>query len=151
MCDCVNVHMGSYDNQVVLIVPKHMLDDWKKWTGKAPSQRKSISVDRCIADEIKWLWNQGIITTGNCCGHNTSPAYVGVIDEHIQKMKELGYKVQFNQTRQDDEDSFDMKSVESPTVEESYVMRFAELHKDLAQMKRFFKDFLKWKEKQGGE
>lgn len=49
MCNCVNVKMGSYDNQVELVTPKFMLSPL------GDCSFKKISVDRCIADEIMWL------------------------------------------------------------------------------------------------
>lgn len=55
-----------------------------------------ILVDKCLADEIKYLWSKGITTTGCCCGHNFKCPYIGVTDTSSDKMKELGYKVQYN-------------------------------------------------------
>ena len=55
-----------------------------------------IWVDKCLADEIKYLWSKGITTTGCCCGHNFKCPYIGVTDTSSDKMKELGYKVQYN-------------------------------------------------------
>ena len=91
MCGCVNVEMGSYDNQVTVIFP------WSK---------ELMGIDRCIVDEVFDLWCLGIKTTGCCCGHNKVEAHIGVTDEFIDKMKELGYKVQHNPSRPNDEDSF---------------------------------------------
>ena len=57
--------------------------------------------------EIIDLWEQGIHTTGCCCGHgDINEAFIGVNFEDIPKMKELGYDVQFNSCRPNDEDSF---------------------------------------------
>ena len=36
------------------------------------TQRKTICVDACIAEQIESLWKAGIRTTGCCCGHNES-------------------------------------------------------------------------------
>ena len=100
MCDCVNVEMGSYNNQVELPRPGHM-----------PSTRgfTSVWVDACLKDEILYLWSLGITTTGCCCGHNKVEGYIGVSDSDIHKMKEMGYKVAFNSCRPNDEDSFKPK------------------------------------------
>ncbi len=70
-----------------------------------------LMVDKCIAKEIQSLWNLGITTTGCCCGHNLIDGYIGVIFEEIPIMKELGYQVQPNKLRPNDEDSFYLKSI----------------------------------------
>jgi hypothetical protein len=96
VCDCNNIDIGSYDNQVTL---------------KAPFTDKLICVDKCLENEIKNLWDMGIVTTGCCCGHNKIAPFIGVVDEHIEKMKQLGYKVRPNNIRPNDEDSFYPKSI----------------------------------------
>jgi len=93
MCDCINVKCQTYDNQVKLVAPV--------WSSK-----DYICVDTCLMNEILVLWNRGIITTGCCCGHNYLEPYIGVTDEFIPLMKELGYKVHFNHMRPGDEDTF---------------------------------------------
>ena len=68
---------------------------------------KCVAIDKCLLPEILQLWEQGIKTTGCCCGHgNFKMAYIGVKFEDIQKMKDLGYEVYFNHLRPKDEDSF---------------------------------------------
>ena len=94
MCDCDNVDIGSYKNQIWVHAPSHMIKD------------NGYCLDRCIAEEIMQLWMKGITTTGCCCGHNKNEGYIGVIESDIPKMKELGYKVHRNQNRPNDEDSF---------------------------------------------
>lgn len=101
MCSCINIEVGSYDNQTELIPPPHMTV-YKSRQGGAPT----ICIDKCLEDEIKGLWELGITTTGCCCGHNKVPAFIGVIDDDIQRMKEFGYKRQHNPCRPDDNDSF---------------------------------------------
>lgn len=98
MCKCKNVQIGSYDNQINLYAP-----EW--------SRHEFIGIDRCIAKEIINLWSLGIITTRCCCGHNKVDSYIGVSDEFIPIMKELGYKVRFNNIRPNDEDSFIPKEI----------------------------------------
>lgn len=73
--------------------------------------KKQITVDPCLAEEIEYLWGQGIVTTGCCCGHNIGFAYIGVEEEFIPKMKELGYKTQLNPMDVTREDSFIPKSL----------------------------------------
>lgn len=53
-CHCVDVEMGSHDNQVSMLNPFT-----NKW----------ICVDTCIATYVGWLWHQGIETLNSCCGH----------------------------------------------------------------------------------
>lgn len=87
MCKCVNVEMGSYDNAITLPTPPHM----REYTTRPP-----IMVDDCLAEEIQELWSHNITTTWSCCGHNKVLPAIGVIDEDIPKMLELGYKKTFN-------------------------------------------------------
>jgi len=49
-----------------------------------------------------------IVTTGCCCGHNEVEGFIGVEDQYIPQMKALGYEVQYNPTRPEDEDSFNL-------------------------------------------
>ena len=95
MCKCENVEIGSYSNQITLHFP---------WSGEP------MGIDRCIAKEVAKLWNKGIKTTGCCCGHGKTEAYIGVVDEDIQKMKDMGYEVQYNFLAPDSEDSFKLRS-----------------------------------------
>ena len=94
MCKCVNVKMGSYDNQVILKMPNGEL----------------MGIDRCIAEEIKYLWSLGIQTTGCCCGHNKQEGCIGVIDRDIEIMKKGGYKVHCKEDDLGDESNFIPKS-----------------------------------------
>ncbi len=90
----------------VFVVPR-----WK-------SSHKYICFDKCLANELFFLWDKGIITTGCCCDHHVSDhgigngkhAYIGVSKEFIPFMKKLGYKVSFNKSRPGDEDSFTPKT-----------------------------------------
>lgn len=106
-CKCENVTFGGYENQVELNRPKHMIGQVEG------SASDTICVDACLKDEIEHLWSIGISTTGCCCGHNIEPiyAFIGVIDEDIPKMKELGYIVAPNQTNLKREDSFYSKTI----------------------------------------
>jgi len=77
-----------------------------------------ICFDMCLARELFYLWDLGIITTGSCCGNHfgeENQGYIGVLPEFIPKMKELGYKVRFNPCRPKDEDSFIPKTIINPT------------------------------------
>jgi len=86
-----------YDQMIVIKVPENL-----EIKMNAPGQEKKeyISVDPCLASEIIELWEKGIVTTGCCCGHNLggrNVPFIGVREDFIPKMKEIGYKVQPNQ------------------------------------------------------
>ncbi len=93
MCNCINIKMGSYKNQVILKMPNSQL----------------MGIDKCIAEEIKYLWLLGIKTTGCCCGHNIQEGYIGVAEKDIETMKK-GYKLHFNKWNLNDESCFIPKS-----------------------------------------
>ena len=103
MCDCVDIEMGSYDNQVTVWNPHYKT-----------KEREFIGVDKCIAKELMKLWGLGIVTTGSCCGHNITVGYIGVAEEYKHIMRAMGYKNRFNETRPDDDCSFIPKSVSDP-------------------------------------
>lgn len=77
MCLCKDIEMGSYKNQTIVI---------------APFKQNPIGIDNCILEEVKSLWELGIVTMESCCGHNVAPGYIAVIGKHMPKMLELGYK-----------------------------------------------------------
>lgn len=53
----------------------------------------NISVDSCIADEIKRLNNvNGLFTLSSCCGHGDA-GYIIVCGSEIKEMLNLGYEV----------------------------------------------------------
>lgn len=104
-CSCIDIAMGSYDNQISLKAP-----DW--------SRHNIIGIDACIAIEVWNLWKIGIVTTGCCCGHNIAPPYIGVELEFIPMMKDMGYKVQLNNIRPGDKPPFiPMSLTEQPDSE----------------------------------
>ena len=94
MCNCINIKMGSYSNQITLKMPNG----------------EPMGIDECIAEEIKNVWSYGIKTTGCCCGHNTNKGYIGVIDKDIEFMKKAGYKTLINKQNLRDESNFLPKS-----------------------------------------
>jgi len=106
MCECVNVAMGSYANQVILRLPEHMQG----------GRHTHVGIDRCIAREVVALWRRGITTTGCCCGHNKVPGYIGVAEQDIPRMKALGYHVHPNPCRPGDEDSFSPQGGPLPMI-----------------------------------
>lgn len=81
VCTCVNVAMGSYDNQTTLLTP------WRYSDGK----QKQVGIDNCILNEILYLWSKEIKTLASCCGHGKGLATIVVYPEYINEMYELGY------------------------------------------------------------
>lgn len=59
---------------------------------KPPFQEKSVTVDICVLPAILELWNAGITTMGNCCGHNRLLPTVVVDEKDVQRMKYMGYR-----------------------------------------------------------
>lgn len=76
-----------------------------------PNQnRKTVAVDSCIAEEIKELNKQGVVTLGCCCGHGKAgqifeyengfgrwkqhgePPHVLINEKSVQLTRELGYR-----------------------------------------------------------
>jgi len=93
-CGCTpSIKIGRYGNQVTVL---------------PPFSNRFLCIDRCILDEISLLWSMDIVTTGCCCGHNEVEGFIGVEDQYIPQMKALGYEVQYNPTRPEDEDSFNL-------------------------------------------
>ncbi len=82
--------------------------------------KKELWVDKCLADEIKYLWSKGITTTGCCCGHNFKCPYIGVTSECSDYMKKLGYTVQYNPFDPNHDNEFYPKSIK---VELKYYIR----------------------------
>lgn len=107
-CQCNNVEIGSYDNQVQLVIPSTVT---LRMNNPERIVRKTVAVDACLAGELNKLWKMGIATTGCCCGHNKTFAYISVEEQHIQQMKDMGYEVQPNEMYPEREDSFKPKSL----------------------------------------
>ena len=95
--DCKDVGFGTYKCYV------YLKPFWK-------SAHEMIGIDKCLVDEIRYLWSLGIITAGCCCGHGRIEPTICVEEEYIDKMKELGYKVYPNPCRPYDEDCFFAKT-----------------------------------------
>lgn len=77
MCNCKNVELGTFDNQIQI---DHC------------SLLHPIWVDACIADEVIYLLSRGVKTTASCCGHNKTIPSIAVAPESVKLMEELGYK-----------------------------------------------------------
>lgn len=101
---CSDIGFGTYDCAYNIMLPYYVTDPTDKTHEK---QTKTVAIDKCLLPEILLLWEAGIKTTGCCCGHGDhSMAFIGVKDEYIQKMKDFGYEVYFNECRPGAEDSF---------------------------------------------
>ncbi len=90
-CECVNVTIGGYENQVVVEAPAKVVAYRRKVN---PYLGPRIALDRCVAEEVQALWKQGIVTNGCCCGHNlgTISPYIGVRAQDVWLMRALGYE-----------------------------------------------------------
>ncbi len=123
MCNCkLEVKPQNYKNQITMY---------------SPSLNKEISIDRCLATEIKFLWSIGIKTTGCCCGHNVTLPFIGVENQYIVKMINLGYNIQFNSSGIENfgrMDSFYPKTIEINY--EQYNNYYKHLDKIIERLKR---------------
>lgn len=52
----------------------------------------TLEIDKCLVDEIKFLWWLGIHTRGCCCGHNKMIGFIQVERTDFAKMLALGYE-----------------------------------------------------------
>lgn len=79
--------MGNYDKQIPIDMNDfpHLLRE----NGGFYKSPKLFSVDACIKDEMLWLWEQGVVTMGCCCGHNQTYSMVNVLNTEL--MDSLGY------------------------------------------------------------
>ena len=116
---CSEIEFGTYDCAYNVMLPYYVTDPTDE---KREKQTKMVCIDKCLLPEILKLWEKGIKTTGCCCGHgDPSKAFIGVKDEYIQQMKDMGYFVQFNECRPGDEDSFcPMTSLEYGTADKGF-------------------------------
>lgn len=106
---CDDIRIQSYECTYTIRLPYLCKFPWED---DSCYSEKYVDIDKCLLPEILELWKMGIKTTGCCCGHGKHEiAFIGVKDEHIDKMKELGYKVYFNSCRPGDEDSFIPKTI----------------------------------------
>lgn len=77
MCNCIDIEMGSYSNQINVFPPFE--------------PDRLAGIDTCIYNEIIGLWEKGVKTDESCCGHNKVMPYISVKDESITLMRKLGY------------------------------------------------------------
>lgn len=78
-CSCPDgVEMGSYSESIAAPL----------WWNK----NKKVNIDKCIYDEIMFLWSKKIYTSGCCCGHNQQAPMINVEVKSNDDMIKLGYK-----------------------------------------------------------
>lgn len=92
MCNCINIETQSaacYAQMITVDIPDHMSEyrDARLRAGLSGQ----VSIDPCIYDEIKGLWDKGVITYGSCCGHNKYEPFVNVDQRNIQQLLDMGY------------------------------------------------------------
>lgn len=100
---CKDVEYGTYNCSYVIKLPYKCKFEWED---SYALKEKYVSIDKCLLTEIISLWENGIKTTGCCCGHGKNEPFIGVLPEYIPTMKQLGYQVQNNPCRPNDKDSF---------------------------------------------
>lgn len=89
-CDCINVEAGSYSNTVILGYYPIM----REYAGNRIASGLSgygICVDKCIADQVIYLWEHGVKTYGSCCGHNKKQGFINV-GEDFNKAVAMGFE-----------------------------------------------------------
>ena len=109
MCNCINIKPQSkecYSNMITVEIPDHMHKYRESRIKNGLSDK--ICIDPCIYDEIIFLWSNGVITYGSCCGHNKTESFVNVDESSIQLMLNMGYiQNHVDKTRRD---TFKLKS-----------------------------------------
>jgi len=90
LCDCKNIDIGSHDNTIMMPYPKE-LEEVKNNRIKAGLSDK-LCFDKCMYNELRFLWNRKIQTIECCCGHKKLKGYVAVKEKYCKEMLQLGYK-----------------------------------------------------------
>lgn len=90
-CNCRNVSCGSYDNTIILGYYPCMYE-YRDNRSKAGLPSNGIQVDKCIVDQVVFLWENNIRTLGSCCGHNRTQGFINVYPEDYDKALSLGFK-----------------------------------------------------------
>jgi len=89
-CECEDVKIGTHEAAVSVELSEHMsyYRDARVEDGLSPN----VSIDKCLVDEIHYLWSMRISTRGSCCGHNQKRGYIAVTEDDVEKMERLGYE-----------------------------------------------------------
>lgn len=82
-------HLYIYNcKKVVLKTPQNFIP-----YNHSEGYKEDVCIDGCLEDEIKSLWDRGIVTTGCCCGHGMNLGFIQVRTQaDVDKMKSLGYQ-----------------------------------------------------------
>lgn len=60
---------------------------------------KSVSFDACLARELFFLWDNGIETTGSCCGcHsncNSKKSFININQENKEMLNKMIYNLKY--------------------------------------------------------
>lgn len=70
----------------IIIPPEHFIK-----YNSSDEYKERVSVDACLAEEVEHLWEQGIRTTGCCCGHGVELGFIEVVEDDITAMESMGY------------------------------------------------------------
>lgn len=93
-CICVDVEIGSYDNQITVEIPQHM-HAYRVARNEA-GLSGLVSIDRCVFPIVEYVWSHGVKTDGSCCGHGEGPPRNPFISVQstadIQIMHTLGFR-----------------------------------------------------------
>lgn len=98
---------GTYKNNICINTPKHLIET--KYG--CYTFRSQFLVDVCIAKEIMWLLQQGIITINSCCGHGITVPMIIVHSDSIKKMYSLGYENLYHKEMPEIKDEFIPKTI----------------------------------------
>jgi hypothetical protein len=74
-CKCRGIGMGTYANQETVTTPAG----------------KIVGIDRCLLNDVRKLWADGIETIESCCGHGQTTGYIAVPEAGHAAMAERGW------------------------------------------------------------
>ena len=91
MCNCVNIEVGTYENQTLLgYYP--IMREYRDNRVAAGLSGDGIPVDTCLVEQVIELWKAGIRTYGCCCGHNKVDAFINVNADDYTRALALGFE-----------------------------------------------------------
>lgn len=72
---------------------KHGTHTYIKLNKPRESGRIRVPIDSCIASEVQYLNNMGVVTLGSCCGHGVDdhPPHVLIENDSVNLIEQLGY------------------------------------------------------------
>lgn len=100
---CNEIGFGTGDCAYNIMLPWRCKFPWEPESERKP---KYVSIDKCLLPELLSLWEQGIHTTGCCCGHAKLPPFISVRESDILRMESLGYEHGLNHCRPEDKSTF---------------------------------------------